>query len=45
MAAVGVWLAYAVLLGIKQVRGMTGRRFSLGAVLLFVLSLSVFAFV
>lgn len=45
IAAVAVWVAYALLLGIKQVRGLTGRRFSLSAVVLFVLSLVVFAFV
>lgn len=45
IAAVAVWLGYAVLLGVKKSRGMTGRRFSLSAVLLFLLSLLVFAFV
>lgn len=45
VAAVAVWLGYGVLLGVKQVRGLTGRRFSLSAVVLFVLSLVVFAFV
>jgi ABC-type uncharacterized transport system permease subunit len=45
IAAVAVWAGYAVLLGVKQVRGLTGRRFSLSAVVLFVLSLVVFAFV
>ena len=45
VAAVAVWVGYGVLLGIKQVRGLTGRRFSLSAVILFVLSLVVFAFV
>ena len=45
IAAVAVWLSYVVLLGVKQVRGLTGRRFSLSAVLLFILSLVVFAFV
>jgi ABC-type uncharacterized transport system permease subunit len=45
VAAVLVWLAYLVLLVIKQSRGMTGRRFSLAVVILFVVSLSVFAFV
>jgi ABC-type uncharacterized transport system permease subunit len=45
IAAVAVWVAYLVLLGVKQVRGLTGRRFSLSAVLLFILSLVVFAFV
>lgn len=45
VAALAVWVAYAALLGVKSVRGMTGRRLSLLAVLLFVLSLGVFAFV
>jgi ABC-type uncharacterized transport system permease subunit len=45
IAAVGVWLGYVVLMVTKRVRGMTGRRFALGAVALFVLSLGVFAFV
>ena len=45
VAAVAVWAGYALLLGVKQVRGLTGRRLSLSAVVLFVLSLVVFAFV
>lgn len=45
IAALAVWVAYAALLGIKTVRGLTGRRLSLVAVALFVLSLGVFAFV
>jgi ABC-type uncharacterized transport system permease subunit len=45
IAAVAVWVGYIVLLGVKRVRGLTGRRLSLSAVLLFVLSLVVFAFV
>jgi len=45
IAAVGVWLGYVVLMVTKRVRGITGRRFALGAVALFVLSLGVFAFV
>jgi ABC-type uncharacterized transport system permease subunit len=45
IAAVAVWIAYVVLLTVKQVRGLTGRRLSLAAVLLFALSLAVFAFV
>lgn len=44
-AAVGAWAAYAILLVVKRVRGLTGRRLSLLTVLLFVLSLAVFAFV
>ena len=43
--ATGVWSSYVVLMVVKRVRGMTGRRFSLGAVVLFVLSLFVFGFV
>ena len=43
--ATGVWTSYLALIVIKRVRGMTGRRFSLGAVALFVLSLVVFGFV
>jgi ABC-type uncharacterized transport system permease subunit len=45
VAAVSVWIGYALLLGIKSVRGMTGRRLSLLTVALFILSLGVFAFV
>ncbi len=45
IAAVGVWLGYVILMVTKRVRGITGRRFALGAVALFVLSLGVFAFV
>lgn len=45
IAAVAVWSGYAVLLGVKTVRGLTGRRLSLLTVGLFVLSLGVFAFV
>ncbi len=45
IAAVAVWVCYAVLLTVKQVRGLTGRRLSLSTVGLFVLSLLVFAFV
>ncbi len=45
LAAVGVWLGYLILMVTKRVRGITGRRFALGAVALFVLSLGVFAFV
>lgn len=44
-AASGVWLAYVVLMLVKRVRGMTGRRFALGSVLMFILSLGVFAFI
>jgi ABC-type uncharacterized transport system permease subunit len=45
LAAVAVWLGYAVLLGVKTVRGLTGRKLSLLTVILFILSLGVFAFV
>jgi ABC-type uncharacterized transport system permease subunit len=45
IAALAVWLAYGGLLILKQVRGLTGRRLSLSAVILFLLSLAVFAFV
>jgi ABC-type uncharacterized transport system permease subunit len=45
IAAVAVWVGYGVLLGVKKVRGLTGRHFSLSAVLLFIFSLVVFAFV
>ena len=45
LAAVAVWISYALLLGVKSVRGLTGRRLSLLTVVLFVLSLGVFAFV
>lgn len=43
--ALAVWTSYAVLLEIKTARGLTGRRFSLLVVTLFILSLGVFAFV
>lgn len=45
IAAVAVWAGYIALLTVKQVRGLTGRRLSLSAVVLFLLSLAVFAFV
>lgn len=45
IAAVVVWVAYGVLVAVAQFRGLTGRRFSLLTVLLFLISLSVFAFV
>ncbi len=45
VAAVAVWLGYLVVLGTKRVRGLTGRRLSLSAVVMFVVSLLVFAFV
>ncbi len=45
IAAVSVWIGYTVLLTVKSVRGLTGRRLSLLTVGLFILSLGVFAFV
>jgi ABC-type uncharacterized transport system permease subunit len=45
LAALAMWTAYAILIGIKSLRGLTGRRLSLGALALFVLSLGVFAFI
>jgi ABC-type uncharacterized transport system permease subunit len=45
LAALAVWVAYVVVLVIKQVRGLTGKRLSLLAVVMFLLSLAVFAFV
>lgn len=45
IAASGVWIGYAAMLLIRQVRGLTGRRTAVLAVLLFVVSLSVFALV
>lgn len=45
IAAMVVWTGYIVLMLVKRIRGITGRRFALGVVALFVLSLGVFAFV
>ncbi|MCU0794731.1 MAG: cytochrome c biogenesis protein CcsA [Akkermansiaceae bacterium] len=45
ISATAVWIGYAVLLGILQFRGLTGRRLALLTVGFFVLSLSVFALV
>ncbi len=45
IAAVAVWLGYGTLLAVIRVRGLTGRRLSLSAVGLFILSLVVFAFI
>jgi ABC-type uncharacterized transport system permease subunit len=45
LAACAVWIGYALLLGVRQVRGLTGRRTATVTVLLFVGSLSVFALV
>jgi ABC-type uncharacterized transport system permease subunit len=45
VAALIVWAGYAMLLWIQSTRGLTGRRISLLAIALFLLSLGVFAFV
>ena len=45
VAALIVWAGYAMLLWIQSTRGLTGRRISLLAIALFLLSLAVFAFV
>ncbi len=45
IAAVATWAGYGALIGVKNLRGLTGRRLSLCAVALFFLSLVVFAFV
>lgn len=45
IAALIVWAGYALLLWIQSTRGLTGRRISLLAIALFLLSLGVFAFV
>lgn len=45
IAALAAWAAYVALLVVKTVRGLTGRKLSLIAVVLFVLSLGVFAFI
>lgn len=45
IAAIVTWVGYLILLIIKTLRGMTGRRMSLAAVGMFLLSLTVFAFV
>lgn len=45
VAAVAVWLAYLVVLGVHGIRGMTGRRLACSALALFVFSLLVFAFI
>lgn len=44
-AAFAVWLAYLVMMLVKRIRGITGRRFALGTVIIFILSLGVFALV
>lgn len=43
IAALVVWAAYGSLWTLRRTRGLTGRRFSLAAVVLFILSLAVFA--
>ena len=45
ITAVAVWLFYGLLLVVQLTWGMTGRRLSLAAVVLFLLSLGVFALV
>jgi ABC-type uncharacterized transport system permease subunit len=45
VAALIMWVGYTVLISIKALRGLTGRKLSLGALALFVLSLGVFAFI
>jgi ABC-type uncharacterized transport system permease subunit len=45
LAALGVWCGYAVLLAVKVLRGLTGRRLSVAAVLWFIMSLGVFFFI
>lgn len=45
VAAVGTWLSYLILLGWHFWRGITPRRLSTSVIVLFVLSLLVFAFV
>lgn len=45
IAAVVVWVSYAALLGVRQTRGLTGRRMAVSSVALFVISLSVFALI
>jgi ABC-type uncharacterized transport system permease subunit len=43
IVAIAVWAGYAVLLAVKVIRGLTGRKLALLAVGIFVLSLLVFA--
>jgi ABC-type uncharacterized transport system permease subunit len=45
IAAIVVWLSYIGLIAMKAVRGMTGKRLAISAVVFFALSLLVFAFV
>lgn len=41
--ALAVWSGYAVLLAVKTSRGLTGRKLALSAVIMFILSLVIFA--
>ncbi|MCX6875191.1 MAG: cytochrome c biogenesis protein CcsA [Verrucomicrobia bacterium] len=43
IVALAVWVAYVGLLAVKTVRGLTGRKLALAAVVMFILSLLVFA--
>ncbi|MEI7910859.1 MAG: cytochrome c biogenesis protein CcsA [Verrucomicrobiota bacterium] len=43
IVAMAVWVGYAGLLAVKTVRGLTGRKFALSTVAMFILSLVVFA--
>lgn len=43
VVALGVWLSYLLVLGIQRTRGITGRRFSLCTVAMFLISLIIFA--
>lgn len=45
IAAVCVWISYVTLMVTMRVRGLTGRKFAVGAVVIFIFSLGVFAFV
>lgn len=45
LVALAAWLAYAILLLVKTIRGMTGRKFSLAVVVCFVVSLVAFSLV
>jgi hypothetical protein len=44
VSASAVWLGYLVLLVVQQVRGLSGHRLALLAVVMFLGSLGVFAF-
>jgi len=45
MVALATWTSYAVLLSVKTIRGMTGRKFSLAVVGCFVVSLVAFSLI